>query len=115
MSIAVGTGGLPTYLPPGGLSTSPYASLMGRPVIPVEYAATIGDQGDIMLADMSQYVGIDKGGTQTASSIHVNFVYDETVFRFVYRFDGQPSWNSALTPYKGTNTLSPFVVLDERA
>jgi HK97 family phage major capsid protein len=115
MSIAVGTGGLPTYLPPGGLSTSPYASLMGRPVIPVEYAATVGDQGDIMLADMSQYVGIDKGGTQTASSIHVNFVYDETVFRFVYRFDGQPSWNSALTPYKGTNTLSPFVVLDERA
>lgn len=114
MDLPVGTGGLPVYLPPGGLSDSPYSRLMGRPVIPVEYAATLGDTGDIMLADMSQYIGIDKGGVQSASSIHVNFTYDETVFRFVYRFDGQPSWNSALTPYKGTDTLSPFVVLNER-
>ena len=114
MSIAVGTGGVPAYLPPGGVSETPYARLKGRPVIPVEYAATLGDKGDIMLADLSQYRGIDKGGLQTASSIHVKFTTDETVFRFVYRFDGQPLWNSALTPYKGANTLSPFVVLNER-
>ena len=114
MTLAVGAGGLPVYLPPGGLSSEPYARLMGRPVIPIEYAATLGTTGDIMLADMSQYIGIDKGGVQAASSIHVKFLYDETVFRFVYRFDGQPMWNSALTPYKGTNTLSPFVVIAGR-
>lgn len=36
-------------------------------------------------------------------------------FRFVYRFDGQPVLASAITPYKGTNTLSHFVKLNERA
>jgi HK97 family phage major capsid protein len=75
----------------------------------------VGDQGDIMLADLREYQMIEKGGIQAASSIHVMFVYDETVFRFVYRVDGQPKWNSALTPKNGTTTVSPFVVLDARA
>jgi HK97 family phage major capsid protein len=116
MSLGVGTGGVALYFPPGGLSAAPYATLMGRPVIAAEYMQTLGDQGDIMLADFSEYQMIEKGGVQTASSIHVNFTYDETVFRFVYRTDGQPKWNSALTPFSGSaNTLSPFVILDERA
>lgn len=115
MSIAVGTGGVPVYLPAGGLSASPYSSLFGRPVIPVEYCATVGDLGDIILADFSQYQAIDKGGIKTATSIHVRFDYNETAFRFVFRFDGQPAWKTALTPYKGSNTLSPFVSLAARA
>ena len=115
MSLAVGTGGVPVYLPAGGLSVSPYATLFGRPVIPVEYCQTLGTAGDIILGDFSQYLMIDKGGLESASSIHVRFIYDETAFRFVYRVDGQPAWNAALTPYKGTNTLSPFVVLAARA
>jgi HK97 family phage major capsid protein len=115
-SLAVGTGGQVVYLPPGGLSASPYGTLYGRPVIPVEYCATLGTAGDIMLVDLNEYYMIEKGGIESASSIHVNFVYDETVFRFVYRVDGQGSWNSALTPNSGsTNTLSPFVVLATRA
>jgi HK97 family phage major capsid protein len=114
MTIAVGTGGVPVYLPAGGLSQSPYATLFGRPVIPVEYCGTLGDKGDIVLADWSQYEAIDKGVLKTASSIHVRFEYNETAFRFVFRFDGQPAWKSALTPYKGSNQLSPFVTLDAR-
>ena len=89
---------------PGGFS------IYGRPLIEVEYAAALGTTGDIMLASLSQYQTINKGGVQAASSIHVSFAADETVFRFVYRTDGQPLWNSALTPYAGS-TLSPFVVL----
>jgi len=115
MAVPVGTGGVPAYLPAGGISASPYASLKGRPVIPIEFAATLGTSGDIMLADMSQYMLMDKGGVQSAVSIHIRFDYDETAFRFVYRVDGQPLWNSALTPYKGSNTLSPFVVLAARS
>ena len=111
----VGVSGVPVYLPAGGLSQAPYGTLLGRPVIPVEYCATLGDQGDIMLCDFSQYVLADKGGVQSASSIHVAFMTDESVFRMVYRCDGQPLWNSALTPYKGSNTLSPFVALAARA
>lgn len=116
LGIQVGTGGSTVYMPPGGLSGQPYGTLFGRPVIPIEQCATLGDLGDIILADLSQYILIDKGGIQSASSIHLKFDYDETVFRFVYRVDGQPAWQSALTPYKGTsNTVSPFVTLAARA
>jgi len=115
MQLPVGTGGLPLYVPPGGLSAAPYGTLLGRPVIESEYADTVGDQGDIMLLDFSQYQMIEKGGIESASSIHVRFVYDETVFRFVYRVDGQPKWSATLTPKNSALTVSPFVVLDARA
>jgi len=117
MSQAVGTGGIPVYLPPGGLSQSPYGTLMGRPVVPIEQCQAVGTKGDIYFCDWSQYLFADKGAMQTASSIHVRFVYDESVFRFVYRADGQPAWQTALTPYKGgaTATSGPFVALDTRS
>jgi len=100
-----------TWMPPGGLADSPFARLLGYPVIEIEYAADLGTTGDIMLADLSQYQCIQKGGIEQASSIHVQFLTDETVFRFVYRMNGASMWNTALTPFKGTNTLSPFVTL----
>jgi HK97 family phage major capsid protein len=114
MSIAVGTGGVPVYMPAGGASVSPYSTLFGRPVVPIEQCQTIGTTGDIMLCDFSQYKAIDKGGMQQDVSIHVRFIYDEQVFRFVYRFDGQPVLSQPITPFKGTNTLSHFVKLDSR-
>jgi HK97 family phage major capsid protein len=115
MVLSAGTGGVPVYLPASGLSGSMYGTLFGRPVVPIEQCDTVGDLGDIILADMSQYYLIDKGGVQAASSIHVKFIYDEMAFRMTYRVDGQPAWKSAITPYKSSNTLSPFVTLAERA
>lgn len=115
MAHVVGTGGVPVYLPANGVAGSPFGTLMGRPVIPIEQAQTLGTTGDIALLDLSQYIMIDKGGIQQAESIHVRFTYDETVYRFVTRVDGQPAWNSALTPANGSNTVSPFVVLATRA
>ena len=114
MSLAVGVGGVPVYLPAGGASASPYGQLMGRPVIPIEQASTLGTVGDITLADLSQYRFIDKAGVQAASSIHVAFTTDQSAFRFVYRCDGQPYRAAQLTPANGTNTLSPFVQLATR-
>ncbi len=115
INLVLPTNVAPAYMPAGGLSGAQFSTLMGRPVIPVEYCDTIGNQGDIVLADFSQYILARKGGVRADSSIHVRFVNDETVFRWIVRVDGQPWWTSALTPFKGTNTLSPFVVLDERA
>lgn len=116
MTKAVGTGGVPVYLPASGLAGGPFDTLYGRPVIPVEYCPTLGTVGDVIYADFSQYLLADKGGIQSASSIHVQFLYDETVFRFIYRVDGQPIWNAALTPANGSsNTLSPFVTVATRA
>jgi HK97 family phage major capsid protein len=115
MSLAVGVGGVPVYMPAGGASASPFGTLFGRPVIPIEQTSTLGTVGDITLGDFSQYKMIDKGGIQSASSIHVAFTTDQSAFRFVYRCDGQPKWNSVLTPATGSgNTLSPFVQLATR-
>jgi HK97 family phage major capsid protein len=102
---------MPIYMPPGGLADRPYGTLLGKPVIEVEYAATLNTTGDIMLASLSQYQGINKDAIQADSSIHVQFVTAETAFRFMYDIDGAPLWDSALTPFKGSNTQSPFVVL----
>jgi len=118
MSLAVGTGGIPIYMPAGGLSGQPYGTLFGRPVIAIEQAATLGTQGDIIFADFANgYVLAEKGGIQADMSIHVQFVYDESVFRFVLRIDGQPVRASALTPYKGgaSYTQSHFIALDSRS
>ena len=114
MGLMIGFGGSPVYLPPSGASEQPYGSLFGRPVIPLEQCQTLGTAGDIILGDFSTYCLADKGGLQSAVSVHVRFVYDEQVFRFVLRQDGQPLWNSPLTPYKGSNEQSPFVVLEDR-
>ena len=115
MSIAVGTGGVPVYMPAGGLSAAPYDTLYSRPVLPVEHCAALGTVGDILFADFGQYLLADKGGIQSASSIHVQFLTDETVFRFLYRVDGQPLWHAPLTPASGGSTRSPFVSLATRA
>jgi HK97 family phage major capsid protein len=115
MGMTIGVGGVPVYLPATGAAGSPYSTLMGRPVIEIEQADTVGDQGDIMLLDLSQYLMIDKGGMDAASSIHVRFLYGENTFRFMLRTDGQPIWNSPLTLFNSTTTVSPFVVLDARA
>lgn len=114
MTLAVGSGGSVVYMPAGQIAGQPFDTLLGIPVIPIEQCASLTSQGDIILADMSQYVAISKGAMQAASSIHVRFVNDESVFRFTYRCDGQPAWNSALTPFKGSNTQSPFITLQNR-
>jgi len=118
MSIAVGTGGVPVYMPAGGLSGLPYGTIFGRPVLPIEQAQTLGTTGDIVLADFNNgYVLAEKGGIKSDMSIHVRFIYDESVFRFVMRVDGQPVRASALTPYKGGSgsTQSHFISLATRA
>ena len=107
-------GDKPVYIPAGGLSEKPYATLFGRPVVPLEQCNAAGEVGDIILADIGQYLLCDKGGVSQASSIHVRFLYDEQVFRFIYRVDGKPIWNKPLTPYKGSASVSPFVTLAKR-
>lgn len=114
MTVGTGSAAVLGYLPPGGLSNKPYATLLGRPVLPVEWCPTLGTTGDILLADLRQYVTATRGLVESALSIHLRFDYDESTFRFVFRVDGQPWWSAALTPYKGANTQSCFVALADR-
>jgi HK97 family phage major capsid protein len=114
MNQAVGTGGQLVYLPPGGLAATPFATLYGREIVWTEYSSTLGTLGDIVLGDLSQYMLVDKNGVQAATSMHVAFLTDEQVFRITYRVDGKPMWSVPLTPFKGTNTKSPFIALATR-
>jgi len=118
LSITGGTASVPVYVPANGLAGAPYGTLLGLPVYFSEQCDTVGDQGDIILGQWSQYLVGQKAGADVvdyASSIHLRFDYDEQAFRFTTRIDGQPWWKAALATRNSANTLSPFVVLDARA
>lgn len=95
----------------------PGGSLMGRPVMMTQLCKTVGDQGDIVFADWKYYRSITKSGAgiETATSMHLYFDAGATAFRATFRIDGQPAIAAAVSPANGSNTLSPFVVLDNRA
>lgn len=114
MGVAVGTGGVPVYLPPNGAAGAPFGTLLGLPIVPCEYTQAKNTEGDIILWDPTQYRIIEKGGIRGASSVHVAFLTDETAFRWTYRVNGAPKWRSALTPKNGGDTLSTIVTLATR-
>ena len=115
MKFSTATSDQPIFLPPGGASASPYATLFGRPIYTLEAAKTLGDKGDIMLVDWSQYLTAAKAeGLRTDMCIHLFFDMDTSCFKFVWRLAGQPLWRTAITPASGSNnTLSFAVSLDE--
>jgi len=115
MSIPVGTAGVPVFLPANGAAGRPYNTLLGLPINMIEQASAPGDVGDITLGDFTEYLLADKGSMESAVSIHVRFLYAEQAFRFILRIDGQPLRSKTLTPYKGSDELSAFVTLAERA
>lgn len=112
-----GTGtAVPVFLPPGQLSSTPYATLMGRPVVTSQAMNHLGVKGDIALVDWKQYLAAQKvGGIRSEMSIHLYFDYDLTAFRFIVRIAGQP-WRSApIVPRDASaSTLSSFVTLADR-
>jgi len=113
MSQAIGTGGTaPRFVNYDAAGT---LTIKGRPVVEIEYAAAVGTVGDLILCDLSKYRLIRKGGVEQASSMHVYFSTGEQAFRAFYRVDGQPVPRAPITPYKGSATTSPFVVLATRA
>lgn len=112
LSISVGTGALEprfvSYGPDGVLR------IKGRPAIEIEQASALGDAGDISLVNLSEYIVIRKGAIEEAMSDHVRFIYGERTFRWTQRINGKTPWRSAVTPFKGSATVSPFVALAAR-
>lgn len=91
--------------------------LWGIPFIVTEKAQAMGTQGDIALCDFAHghYVIADRE-MRIAASRHVEvadvgFTTDETFWKIVLRVDGQPLMTNTITPYRGANTLSAFIVL----
>ena len=104
------------YMPAGGLSGAPYGTLFGRPVIPTQACETLGDAGDVILADLGQYLApVKGGGIRSSSSIHLWFDWDCVAYKFTFRMGGQPWLSAPISPRDGSTTLSPFVTLAVRA
>lgn len=112
LSITVGTAGVLLYQPSRGEGFPDM--LLGRPVFYTEYASKVGDQGDLILGNFSQYLEGLYQPLQSAESVHVRFSNHERALKFWLRNAGAPWWRAPLTPAKSTATLSPFVVLDAR-
>jgi len=94
-------------------------TLWGRPFIVTEKCQSLGTLGDIILADFGagHYLIADKEmGIWASRHVdygegHYGFRTDETFWKVVLRVDGQPLMSQAITPYRGANSLSPFVAL----
>lgn len=89
--------------------------MLTRPLVFTDVLPPLGDQGDIVLADLSQYavgmrreIGIDRSNAPGW--------YEGAIdWRAMVRVDGMSKWQEALTPRKGSDTLSPLVTLAGRA
>ncbi len=88
--------------------------LMGKPVLWTECGAELGDEGDLMLCDLSYYaVGLRRDmSIETTNAAAWNRFAQS--FRMYIRLTGQPLLATAITPVVGTTTLSPFITLDNR-
>jgi HK97 family phage major capsid protein len=108
---------IPVYLPPGGVSERPYATLKGRPVLPVEACSTLGTVGDIILVDLMQYAALTKAGQDIRTDVSMHLYFDQALeaFRFIFRVTGQPWWGSTIAPENGSVTRSWAVALETRA
>ena len=109
-------GSQPVFIPPGGLSASPFGTLLGRPIVFTEACETLGTVGDILLVDLNSYMSALKvGGLRSDVSMHLYFDYDMMTYRFILRVAGNPWWSAPITPRSGSsNTLSCFVALATR-
>ena len=114
--------GVPVFLPAGinnlygGATQAPYGVLFGRPAYAIEQCAGLGNPGDLIAFSPSGWIHCMKGTIQSAMSIHLKFDYDESVFRWIWRMDGQGAWKAPLTPYKTnlSKTYSYCAVLQSR-
>ena len=90
------------------------AMLMGYPIIWHERSPQLGTAGDLVLADLSYYLIKDGSGPFVASSEHVKFRENKTVFKLFWNVDGQP-WLTAPFKQEGGYEVSPFVALGAAA
>lgn len=88
--------------------------LLGRPIHYNENPNTLGDKGDILLTNWSQYLEGTYQPMAQAESMHVRFDTHERAFKFWIRNDARPAWKVALTGKQGSVTRSPFVTLQAR-
>jgi HK97 family phage major capsid protein len=109
LALVVGTGGAPLWQ----WSGEGQPRLLGLPVIATEHNPALGAVGDIILADLSQYVLVDQP-PKDALSLDAALLSDQVIFRMTYRCDGKTKYASAITPANSATQRSPFITLAAR-
>lgn len=85
--------------------------LFGRPCYTTEKLPAIGVKGDVTLFDPTQYV-LGTRGMEISQSTHSKFLTNQTVYRLVWRGDGQPIPRGTAILADGVTTAGAFVVLN---
>ncbi len=104
------------YYAAGTVNQTPHGKLFGIPVVYSYHCSGLGNAGDVILADFSQYFVSTKvnGGLETAMSMHLYFDSAEVAYRILYRIDGKVGRQLPLTIPNSANTRSGFVVVANR-
>jgi HK97 family phage major capsid protein len=89
-------------------------TLFGKPVLFSEHCSTLGDFGDLILCDLSQYLVLVKNMILFDRSTSVEFYSNLASYRVVIGIDGSSAWTEPLVSKSGTQ-LSWAVALAERA
>lgn len=104
-------GNQPVWLPPNGLQSAPGGTLLGRPLYISGHCSVLGTEGDLQLINPAGYLAVQRGPSRSDSSIHLYFDYATTAFRTLVRVGGMPLLKTAVSPAKGSDTLSHAVIL----
>lgn len=102
------------WMPEGGISGGQYQTILGRPVLFNDNCQAMGTKGDVLLADLKQYMLLKKGTAKQDWSMHVEFLTDRMCFRMVLRCNGTPKVTAPITLKNSVHTRSPFVTLGAR-
>ena len=102
------------WMPEGGISGAQYQTILGRPVLFNDNCQAIGTVGDVILADLKQYMLLRKGSAKQDWSMHVEFLTDQHCFRMVLRCNGTPKVTAPVKLKNSARTRSPFVTLAAR-
>ncbi len=78
------------------LADKPYDTLRGRPLIYSPHASALGEVGDLAGIDFSKYLIVMGENMRADFSIHVRFMSDEGVFRFIIHVGGRPKWGKKI-------------------
>lgn len=111
LSVVVGTGG--SHIPAMTSKDGSY-ELLTRPVIFTDLCRPVGDAGDLMLCDLSQFTIGLRAGMAVDRSNDVGFSKNRTTFRLLLRFDGNSGWDQPYQPEFSAPTQSPFIQLEAR-
>ena len=115
MTVQVGTGGAPVFTEAMTQSAVSTRALLGRPLFVTDVLPKLGDKGDIMLLDPSLYLIGDRQRMTVSLSPEAGFATDEVYFKITSRLDASPLLASAVIPETGSDSLSAYIALAERA